>query len=51
MITVARLALQEAVRRRVFVVVAVLSVFFVGLYWVGIDFVFEELPASGVEQV
>jgi hypothetical protein len=50
-ITVARLALQEAVRRRVFVVVAVLTVFFVGLYWIGIDFVFEELTDSGVEEV
>ena len=51
MITVARLALQEAVRRRVFVVVAVLTVSFVGLYWIGIDYVFEELPASGIEEV
>jgi Cu-processing system permease protein len=35
-------ALREAVRRKVFVVVLVLTVAFLALYWLGTDFAFEE---------
>jgi ABC-type transport system involved in multi-copper enzyme maturation permease subunit len=42
-VIVARLALQEALRRRVFLVVLVLTVAFLGLYWLGTDAAFDEV--------
>ena len=40
--TVAGYALQEALRRKVFAVVLVLTVAFLALYWLGTDEAFEE---------
>ncbi len=41
-VTVALHALQEAFRRRVFTVVVVLTVTFLGLFWLGVDTAFDE---------
>ena len=43
--TIARLGLQEAVRRRVFVIVAVLTVAYLALYGLGTWQAFEEVDA------
>ena len=45
--TIARLGLQEAVRRRVFVIVAVLTVAYLVLYGLGTWQAFEEVDARG----
>ena len=42
-------SLREAARRRVFAVVLLLTVAFLGLYWLGADFAFEEARTSGVD--
>ena len=39
---IAGYTLRECVRRRVFVVVLVLSVLFLGLFWLGTDSAFDE---------
>ena len=44
---VAAQALQEALRRRVFVVVVALTVVFLGLYWLGVRKAFEETRKHG----
>ena len=49
-LTIARYAVEEALRRRVFVVVLVLTVAFVALYWLGTDTVFEEFDPAGVDE-
>ena len=52
-LVVAAYALRESVRRRVFVVVAVLTVAFLYLYWLGAKRAFDEtegiLPPAGIE--
>jgi Cu-processing system permease protein len=53
--TIAGYALQEALRRKVFAVVLVLTAVFLGLYWLGTDEAFEEtagfIPPAGVDVV
>lgn len=44
---IAGYALQEALRRRIFHVVLVLTVVYLGLYWLGADTAFEEVPEIG----
>jgi ABC-2 type transport system permease protein len=54
-VTIAGYALRESVRRRVFIVVALLTVAFLALYWLGVRKAFEEtasvIPPAGVEPV
>ncbi len=51
MITIARLGLQEAVRRRVFVVVALLTVAYLALYGLGTWQAFKTTSGAGLEGV
>jgi len=46
---IALYALREAVRRKVFIVVLVLTAAFLVLYWLGTDFAFEETQQFGVD--
>jgi Cu-processing system permease protein len=52
-VTIAAYALQEALRRRVFAVVMLLTLAFLGLYWLGADQAVEEseglLPEEGID--
>jgi Cu-processing system permease protein len=47
-ITVARFTLRESLRRRVFVVVAILTVLFLALYGLGAAYTFDEVDEFGV---
>jgi Cu-processing system permease protein len=46
---IAAYALQEALRRRIFHVVLVLTLLYLGLYWLGTDTAFEEVAEFGEE--
>jgi ABC-type transport system involved in multi-copper enzyme maturation permease subunit len=52
-LTIAAYALQEALRRRVFAVVMLLTLAFLGLYWLGAEQAFDELdnvlPPEGID--
>ena len=52
-LTIAGYGLREAVRRKVFVVVCVLTVGFLGLYWAGVRYTFNHvdsvLPPAGID--
>jgi ABC-type transport system involved in multi-copper enzyme maturation permease subunit len=50
-LTIAAYGLREAVRRRALVVVLVLTAGFLGLYWLGVDFAFEEVRRNGGDSV
>jgi ABC-type transport system involved in multi-copper enzyme maturation permease subunit len=50
LLTIARYALEEALRRKVFLVVLVLTVLYVGLYWLGTDLLFGELDTSDIDE-
>lgn len=53
--TIAAYALRESIRRKVFAVVLLLTVAFLGLYWLGASKAFDEtegiLPPAGIEPV
>lgn len=49
MLVVARHALQEALRRRVFLVVLLLTLAFLGLYWLGVGAAFDEVATAHAE--
>jgi Cu-processing system permease protein len=52
-LTIAGYGLREALRRKVFVVVCILSVAFLGLYWLGVRYAFHHVanvePPTGVD--
>lgn len=48
-LTIARYTLEEGIRRRVFLVVLLLTTLFVGLYWLGTDLLFGELDTTEID--